>query len=63
MTRRRGCRPGPKHHKAVLTTEQVRALRAMYRPYVCGYATCAKAFGISPNTARDILTYRTRISE
>ena len=48
------------HHRAKLTNDQVRQMRAMYLAYVIGYETLAAEFGCGISTARDICTYRTR---
>lgn len=49
-----------KHHRAKLTADQVKAMRAAHVPDVVGYETLAKQFGCSVSTARDICTRRTR---
>ena len=48
------------HHRAKLTNDQVRQMRAKYLAYVIGYETLAAEFGCGISTARDICTYRTR---
>lgn len=48
------------HHRAILTADQVRAMRAAYVPGKVGYETLAARFGCGISTARDICTYRTR---
>jgi len=48
------------HHHSNLTDDQVRQMRAMYKPWVCGYSVLAKEFGCVFSTALDICTYRTR---
>ena len=48
------------HHRAKLTKEQVKAIRADYKPWVFGYASLAKKYGAGISTIRDICTYRTR---
>lgn len=50
MTRRR-----------VLTTEQVRAIRAAHKPGIrgSGYESLARKFGVAVSTVRDVVTYRT----
>ena len=48
------------HHRAKLTEDQVRAMRADYHPYVRGYEWLAREYGCGISTARDICTYRTR---
>lgn len=57
-----GHRCGQSHQKAELTDEQVRTMRAKYVPFVTGYGALGKEFGCSPWTARDIVTYRTRVN-
>lgn len=51
MTRRR-----------VLTDEQVREIRALYKPRVrgLGYGALAKRYGVGESTIRDVITYRSR---
>lgn len=52
MTRRR-----------VLTSEQVRAIRAQHQPKRGhGYSSLAKRYGVGESTIRDIITYRTRVA-
>lgn len=58
---------GEKHHNANLTDEQVKDMRQLYASWKAagaskGYGTLAEIFGCSMWTARDICTYRTRIS-
>lgn len=48
------------HHRAKLTSDQVRQMRALYQPYVRGYRALAQMFRCGESTARDICTYRTR---
>lgn len=48
------------HHRAKLTNEQVKAMRAEYMAYIRGYEYLAKKYGCGISTARDICTYRTR---
>lgn len=50
------------HHRAKLTAEQVRQMRSEYRAFVFGYEKLAEKFGCGISTARDIITYRTRIN-
>lgn len=50
------------HHRAKLTKDQVRHMRALYLPYVRGYRVLSKMFRCGESTARDICTYRTRIN-
>lgn len=50
------------HHRAKLSDNAVRAMRADYLPYVRGYEYIAKKYGCGISTARDICTYRTRRS-
>lgn len=61
-------RMGEKHHNARLSDTKVREMRAMYQRwqassngYRRGYGALGRIFGCSPWTARDIVTYRTRI--
>ena len=58
----KGYRVGECHHRAKLPDEAVRAMRAEHLAYVRGYGYLARKFGCSPETARDICTYRTRAS-
>lgn len=51
-----------KHHKAKLDFEQVKQIRKEHLAYVRGYETLAKKFNCGISTARDICTYRTRVS-
>ena len=62
-----GYRVGEGHHRAKLTDEQVKRMRAKYeaakksaRPRDYGYRWIGGLFGVSEWTARDIVTYRTR---
>lgn len=48
------------HHRAKLTADQVRQMRAAHVPGKVGYETLAAQFGCGVSTARDICTYRTR---
>ena len=48
------------HHRAKLSADQVRQMRAKYLAYVVGYETLAREFGCGISTARDVCTYRTR---
>lgn len=48
------------HHRAKLTADQVRQMRAAHVPGKVGYETLAARFGCGVSTARDICTYRTR---
>ena len=57
-----GHRQGQSHQRAKLLDLEVVAMRAMYKPYVCGYGEVARAFNCGVSTARDICTYRTRIN-
>lgn len=50
------------HHRAKLSDEKVRQMRRKYLAYIIGYETLAKEFGCGVSTARDIITYRTRIN-
>lgn len=50
------------HHRAKLTNEQVKAMRAEFLPFARGYGYLAKKYGCGESTARDIVTYRTRIN-
>ncbi|VVE27317.1 hypothetical protein PCO31111_03470 [Pandoraea communis] len=57
---------GEKHHKARLPDAKVREMRAMYHEnsncgHRKGYGALGRIFGCSEWTARDIVTYRTRI--
>ena len=55
-----GHRVGAWHHRAKLTTEQVKAMRADYAAGKGGYQTLAKRYGCGTSTARDICTFATR---
>ena len=55
-----GHRCGSSHPKARLTDEQVKAMRADSQEI--GYEKLAKRYGRGISTARDIVTYRTRIN-
>jgi hypothetical protein len=46
--------------RKVLSDEQVKQIRALHVPYVRGYETLAKQFGVGVSTIRDICTWRTR---
>lgn len=57
---------GEKHHNANLTDEQVKDMRRLYAGWKDagsrkGYPTLAAIFKCGESTARDIVTYRTRI--
>lgn len=49
MTRRR-----------VLTDAQVKEIRRIYVPYVTGYETIARMYGVGASTIRDIVKYWSR---
>jgi hypothetical protein len=51
---------GESHHRAKLTDDQVRAMRAEYVPYVFSIRALARKYGCGLSTARDIVTYATR---
>ncbi|MGJ8619589.1 MAG: hypothetical protein ACSHWN_04600 [Methylophilaceae bacterium] len=51
-----------KHHRAKLSFADVLAMRQMHLAYVRGYETLAKRFNCGVSTARDICSYRTRVS-
>lgn len=53
---------GPQHHKAKITTEMVKLIRKFHQQGMT-YAQCAEIAQCSLWTARDIVTYATRISE
>lgn len=62
-----GHRVGECHQRAKLTDEQVKLMREKYEraksgpnPRGYGYGWIASMFNVSPWTARDIVTYRTR---
>lgn len=57
-----GHRCGASHHRAKLTTEQVKEMRALRETTGASYAALAAQFGCGESTARDIVTYRTRIA-
>lgn len=57
---------GQSHFRATLSDVQVREMRATYTTWKeegkhKGYEALAKVFGCGVSTARDIVTYRTRI--
>jgi hypothetical protein len=59
-------RRGEKHHRARLTNDQVRDMRQTYEAWKAagsskGYKWLGWIFGVSQWTARDIVTYRTRV--
>ncbi len=61
-------RLGAAHHHAKLTDAQVRDMRRLYAEWRAagsrkGYGALAEIFGCGNSTARDIVTWRTRISE
>jgi hypothetical protein len=49
MTRRR-----------VLNTDQVKEIRAAYKPHVIGYLTLARRYGVGASTIRDVVKYWSR---
>jgi hypothetical protein len=56
---------GEKHYRAKLSDERVREIRNTWHAWKAagewkGYKSLAIVFGISPWTARDLVTYRTR---
>lgn len=57
-----GHRCGESHPKVRLSDAQVREMRAKHQRDGWGYVACSKHFGCGISTARDILTYRTRVS-
>ncbi len=57
-----GHRCGQSHPRAKLTFEQVREMRELHERRGKGYRTLAIIFDCGQSTARDICTYRTRIS-
>ena len=57
-----GHRVGEWHPKCRLTDEQVRMMRQRYKPHAYGYEQLAREFHCGISTARDICTYRTRVS-
>lgn len=48
--------------RAIVTKEQVKAIRAEYLPFARGYGYLAKKYGVGESTIRDICTYRTHIN-
>lgn len=48
--------------RAILTSDEVRLIRAEYFPYVRGYHVLAKKYGVAESTIRDIVTFRTRVN-
>lgn len=57
-----GHRCGQSHPRAKLTLEQVREMRELHEKSGKGYRLLAKLFACGQSTARDICTYRTRVS-
>lgn len=58
---------GERHHNAKLSDAKVKAMRVVFenwkeRGLSKGYGHAAKLFGCPRYTARDILTYRTRLT-
>ncbi|GAB4059247.1 hypothetical protein GCM10028811_12970 [Uliginosibacterium sediminicola] len=53
---------GERHGKAALSDAEVLLMRSQHKPGLVGYETLAKRFGCGASTARDICTYRTRIT-
>lgn len=51
-----------KHHKAKLPFSTVKKMRQGHLAYVVGYETLAKRYQCGVSTARDICTFRTRVS-
>lgn len=47
-----------------LTDDQVREVRALYKPFVrgSGYGAIAKKYGVALSTIRDVIQYRTAFS-
>lgn len=61
-----GYRVGQDHQKAKLTDAQVKDMRQLYQSWKAagsrkGYSTLAEIFKCGESTARDIVTYRTRV--
>ena len=50
------------HHRAKLSTNQVKALRSDYLAFVRGYGWLANKYGCSVSTARDIVNFKTRVA-
>lgn len=62
-----GHRCGESHHKTKLSDAQVKSMRNTYAKWQdeekrMGYESLAKLYGCGVSTARDIVTYRTRIN-
>lgn len=57
-----GHRCGASHHRAKLTTEQVKEMRALRETAGMSYAKLGIIFHCGESTARDIVNYRTRIA-
>ena len=57
-----GHRCGESHQRAKLTTEQVKEMRAIREATGASYAALAYKFGCGESTARDIVSYWTRVS-
>lgn len=53
-------RCGASHPRAVLTSDQVQAMRADYDAGLGGYVALSRRYGCGISTARDIVQYRTR---
>lgn len=62
MPAKRGAPFGERHGKAELSDEKVLAMRAEHVPGKVGYETLGRKYGCGASTARDICTYRTRIT-
>lgn len=50
------------HHRAKLPFVRVKQMRADYLAYIVGYEALAKKYQCGVSTARDICTFRTRVS-
>lgn len=57
-----GHRAGASHPRARLTTEEVEDMRNMREEHGTSYAKLARLFECGISTARDIVTYRTRMA-
>lgn len=57
-----GHRAGASHHRARLTTAEVKEMRWLREHDGMSYSKLAERFGCGVSTARDIVTYRTRMA-
>ena len=57
-----GHRAGASHHRARLTTDEVKEMRWLRDEYAMSYSKLAERFNCGVSTVRDIVTYRTRMA-